>query len=142
MHCAEVNPHLCSWNCPTLSDTIREEANPDHIHNARSINAWRRSWVRIRQVHRDLRVLHPPRGAGVLALHGHCRDAFFTSPVSSMTSTAPGRPRCSNTLCVQWPPPLKPGSLGWEDWTSVPLSGDSALIYPIRDEPENLAEHW
>ena len=52
----------------------------------------------IGQVDRDLGVLDPPGGAGVLALHPDaCAVPFFRSPVSSTTSTAPGSPRCSTT---------------------------------------------
>jgi hypothetical protein len=45
------------------------------------------------QVDRDLSVVDAARGAGVLALHPHRSGPFFRSPVSSMTSTAPGSPR-------------------------------------------------
>ena len=49
------------------------------------------------QIHRDLGVLDPPGGAGVLALHPDGATPFFTSPVSSTTSTAPGSPKASMT---------------------------------------------
>jgi hypothetical protein len=49
------------------------------------------------QVDRDLGVVDPPGGAGVLALHPTVVVPFFRPPVASMTSTAPGSPRCSTT---------------------------------------------
>ena len=53
------------------------------------------------QVDRDLGVLDPARRPGVLPLHQPCGGAFFTSPVSSITSTAPGSPRCSTGVITQ-----------------------------------------
>ena len=51
-------------------------------YKARSIRACPRR-RRVGQIHRDLGVLDPPGGAGVLALHSDRVTPFFTSPVSS-----------------------------------------------------------
>ena len=52
----------------------------------------------IGQIHRDLGVLDPTRGAAVLALHPDaCAVPFFTSPVSSTTRIALGSPKASTT---------------------------------------------
>jgi hypothetical protein len=48
-------------------------------------------------VDRDLGVLDPACGPGVLALHPNRPGAFLRSPVSSTTSTACGSPMCSTT---------------------------------------------
>jgi hypothetical protein len=49
----------------------------------------------IHQIDRDLSVLDPARGAGVLALPPTVVVPFLRSRVSSTTSTASGSPRCS-----------------------------------------------
>jgi hypothetical protein len=49
------------------------------------------------QIDGDLGVFDPAGGAGVLALDADRAGAFFTSPVSSTTSTAWSSCKCSTT---------------------------------------------
>ena len=51
----------------------------------------------VHQVHGDLGVLDPARGAGVLALDPTVVVPFLRSHISSTTSTASSSPRCSTT---------------------------------------------
>ena len=53
--------------------------------------------ARVAEEDADLAVLDAARRAGILPLHAADFSPFFTNPVSSSTSTAPGSPRCSTT---------------------------------------------
>ena len=76
----------------------------------------------IGQVHRDLGVLGPPGGTGVLPLDGHHGGALLRSPVSSTTRTA-GVGEVLQHIAAQVIPdsgfvPDRAGSLAVLCWTS------------------------